>query len=245
MSDRSAKPPQRFELTVDGRAHRVEIADGALRREIRWYVDDELVASKRTAEDKVTLKTEDAGSGLLALRFSTLGHPRRVTWLAPGETVDAQAATGLGGVDLDPAPGSRAAAYEERVRAHPRRYAAIQTAGGVAKVVVPLLVVFLLARFTFSLPLPDVDLPRIPRPDLPDLPSIPWPDINLPDWSLPGWVREVLDKATYVWPIVLAYVLARAEINRRRKQDELKASMRHGDLEEHPDAPDASDSRER
>lgn len=39
-------------------------------------------------------------------------------------------------------------------------------------------------------------------------------------------MRDVLDKAKYVWPIVLAYVLARAEINRRREQDELRAQSR-------------------
>jgi hypothetical protein len=223
------KPVQRFDLTVDGRAHRVEITEGALRREIHWYVDDALVATARSAEEKVTLKPEDADLGLIALRFSMLGHPRRVTLFEAGEEAAARAATGLGGIDLDPEPGSRAAAYDEKVRAHPRRYAAIQTAGGVAKVVVPLLFVFLAAKFTFSMPLPDVSLPSIPWPDLPDLPSIPWPDISLPDWSLPGWVREVLEKAKYVWPVVLAYFLARAEIRRRRKQDELKAGMRQED----------------
>ena len=45
MSD---KPAQRFDLTVDGRAHRVEITEGALRREIRWYVDDELGSRRRS-----------------------------------------------------------------------------------------------------------------------------------------------------------------------------------------------------
>ena len=50
--------------------------------------------------------------------------------------------------------------------------------------------------------------------------------MNWPDWSLPGWVREVLDKAKYVVPVIIAFVLARAEIRRRRTQDELKAGMR-------------------
>lgn len=47
---------------------------------------------------------------------------------------------------------------------------------------------------------------------------------SLPDWSLPGWVREVLDVLTFVFPVVLAFVLARAEVKRRRKQDELRSS---------------------
>jgi len=220
MSDR---PSQRFDLTVSGRTHRVEVQDGALRREIRWYVDDKLAAVTKTADEKVTLKPEDPELGLLALRFSMLGKPRRATWFEPGEEDAAKAAVGIGGIDLDPEPGSRAAAYEQKVREHPRRYAAQHTAAGVAKVVLPLLFLFLAARFTFSLPLPDVNAPDLP---LPDLPSIPWPDINWPDWSLPGWVREVLDKAKYMLPVIIAFVLARAEIRRRRTQDELKAGMR-------------------
>ncbi|MDP2774358.1 MAG: hypothetical protein Q8O61_12470 [Nocardioides sp.] len=59
-----------------------------------------------------------------------------------------------------------------------------------------------------------------------DLPS----DAPLQAWELRVDGRshrvEVLDKAKYVWPIVLAYVLAKAEINRRRKQDALRAELR-------------------
>ena len=96
------------------------------------------------------------------------------------------------------------------------------TLGGTAGIVVPLVVAWLLARFAFS-----IDLPDLPLPDLPDLPSIPWPDIpwpdiSLPDWSLPGWVQEVLDLLKFLFPVVLAFVIARAEIRRRRKQDELR-----------------------
>ncbi len=101
------------------------------------------------------------------------------------------------------------------------------TLGGTAGIVVPLVVAWLLARFAFS-----IDLPDLPLPDLPDLPSIPWPDIpwpdislpdiSLPGWSLPGWVQEVLDLLKFVFPVVLALVIARAEIRRRRKQDELR-----------------------
>jgi hypothetical protein len=228
MSDR---PPQRFDLTVSGRTHRVEIQDGALRREIRWYVDEELVKTIKTADEKVTLKPDDPEVGLLALRFSTLGHPRRATWFEPGAEQAAKAAVGIGGIDLDPAPGSRAAAYEQKVREHPRRYAAQHTAAGVAKVVVPLLLVYLAARFAFSLPLPDVNLPH------PDLPSIPWPDlplpdVNWPDWSLPDWVRDVRDKAKYVVPVIIAFVLARGEIRRRRTQDELRAQRQQEEADE-------------
>ena len=84
------------------------------------------------------------------MRFSGLGHGLRATIFDEPE----QALTGLGGIDLVPEPGSKAAAYEEKIRAHPRRYAAIQTALGVAKVVVPIIVALLLARLAFRLPLP-------------------------------------------------------------------------------------------
>lgn len=63
----------------------------------------------------------------------------------------------------------------------------------------------------------------------PDLPDLPWPDIPWPDLRLPDWVRWLLDEAKYVWPVVLAYVLARAEINRRRKQDELRRGTEEQD----------------
>ncbi|MFC7495274.1 MULTISPECIES: hypothetical protein [unclassified Nocardioides] len=196
---------QTWTSTVEGRTHRVE-ADEGLSRRVRWYVDDELAAEKKSMDEKIRL---EAPTGRLEVRFSTLGAPRRATVHTDGDEVD-----------LVPAPGSKAARHEEAVRAHPERYAVIQTVGGVAKVVVPILLTVLLARFAFSLridlPLPDLpDLPSLPRPDLP---GVPLPD--LPDWSLPGWVEQVLDVAHYVWPVVLAYVLARAEIKRRRRQDE-------------------------
>ncbi|MET1005568.1 MAG: hypothetical protein ABWX96_08470, partial [Propionibacteriaceae bacterium] len=40
--------------------------------------------------------------------------------------------------------------------------------------------------------------------------------------------REVLDKLKYVWPVIVAFVLARAEVHRRRKQDALKAQRSTG-----------------
>ena len=86
-----------------------------------------------------------------------------------------------------PAPGSAAEEYEDRIREHPTRYAAIATVGGVAKVVVPILIGLVVVRFAINLPFPDV-----PTPDLPDLPSVPWPSIplpDLPDWQLPDWVQ--------------------------------------------------------
>lgn len=178
-------------LTRAGREHRV-VAGGSGAHRVRWYVDGELRAEKKAWEEKLRLEDGDTA---LQVRFATLGAPRRATLLDPGD----------GEVDLVPEPVSRAAAYEDRVRDHPTRYALLATAGGAARVVLPILLGLVALRFAVSLPWPD-------------LPSAPWPD--LPDWELPGWVRWVLDKATYVWPVVLAFVLARAEVRRRRQQDE-------------------------
>jgi hypothetical protein len=208
--------------TVDGAEHRVEV-DGSVSRTITWTVDGETVAERRTMDDKARL---DGGEhGRLVVVHSALGTPRRATLHPPGE--DAASLAGVGGRDLTPEPGSRAAAHEEAVLRHPGRYTAIQTLGGVAKVLVPIVVAALLARVAFSLPLPDIDLPlpgiSLPEIDLP-LPSVSLPDVDLPDVAVPGWVTWLLDKVKYVWPIVLAYVLARREIQRRRRHAEQRDS---------------------
>ena len=136
-----------------------------------------------------------------------------------------------------PEPGSKAAAYEDKIRAHPQRYAAIQTVVGVAKVVVPIIVAILLARLAFRIPLPDWDLPDLPWPNLPDL---PWPDLpspNLPDITVPGWVRWLLDKAKYVVPVLIAIGLAQGEIKRRQKQDQLREELDASDDQQAPGPP--------
>lgn len=209
---------QVWRLSVDGHEHRVEADPGTSRR-LRWYVDDELVAEKKSMDEKVRIESP---TGRMQVRFSTLGAPRRATLADDAD-----------GHDLVPDPDSAAARYEDKVRAHPERYALLQTVGGVGKVVVPIVLASLLARFAFSLP---INLPSIPPPDLPslpwpDLPSLPLPDLPLPDlqaWSAPGWVEQVLDVAHYIWPVVLAFVFARAEIRRRRRQDEKRAQQEDG-----------------
>ncbi len=201
--------PQIWRLTVAGRAHRVE-ADLGFTRRVRWYVDDELVDEKKSIDEKFKL---DGPAGKLKVRFSTLGAPRRATLVPAGAGVEE--------LDLVPAPDSTAAAHEDKVRAHPERFAAIQTVGGVARVIVPIVLTTLVVRFAVTLPWPswDIPFPTVPTPDLPspDLPSIPWPD--LPDVSLPGWLSWILENIHYIWPVVLAFVLARVEIRRRRQQD--------------------------
>jgi hypothetical protein len=226
-----------WHLTASGHQHLVEIT-GSLTRTITWSIDGRTVATKRSSEDTVRLRPDDAdggrpdtgddpaGPGTVRVAFTALGRPRRVTWYPPEEGAAARVGTllGTGGIDLDPAPGSPAALREARIRRHPRRYAALAVAGGVGKVVLPLLLGLLVVRLVVSIPWPDWDLPSIPWPDV-DLPSVPWPDVELPDWQAPGWVAWLADKAVYVWPVVLAAVLARAEIRRRRQQDALKARL--------------------
>ena len=214
---------QVWELSRDGRRHELTTSEAGLSRRLEWRIDDELVVEKKSSDDRVRLSH---GDHALDVRFSMLGAGRRATLHTAddGENATARAELGVGGVDLVPAPGSPAEKREQWIRDHPRLHTVRARLGGTAGIVVPLVIAWLLARFAFSIDLPGIPLPNLPSIPLPDLPQIPWPDWSLPDWSLPGWVREVLDVLTFVFPVVLAFVLARAEVKRRRKQDELRSS---------------------
>ena len=236
------QPVQGWALTVSGHRHRVEVT-GSWTRTVTWHVDDQLVAAKRSSDDTVRLSPGDRlekgtdtpderpDLGALAVTFTGTGRPKRATWFrADGDVpATARALVGAGGIDLVPDPGSPAARREEQIQLHPRRHTALAVAKGVATVVVPLLLGLLAVRLAVRIPWPDWDLPSIPWPDvdLPDvdLPSIPWPDVDLPDWQRPGWLDWLLDKAGFVWPVVLAWVLARREVRRRREQAALRAQL--------------------
>lgn len=214
---------ERWLLTVAGVEHEVEVSEVGLRREVVWRVGGVEAARGRTGEKRLVLGSE--GSGGLLVRLSELGGPaRRVTLFDTHE----EALLGVGGVDLDPAPGTAAARREAWIRAHPHQYAVRRGLAAAAGVVLPILLVWLLARFALpAIPWPDWHLPRIPWPDLPRMPwpDIAWPDIpwpDLPSWSLPEWLRSALEKAKYVWPVLLAVGLAQAEVRRRRRQDQEK-----------------------
>lgn len=227
---------QVFELTVDGHHHRVETSLGdGWKNEATWWVDGEQVATQKASEDNLYLSPEKGDgladvAGAVRVRFTMINKPVRATWFGGSRTkASAASYVGTGGIDLVPEPGSPAAEREERMRANPRAYAARHVAGGVGKVVVPIIatavVVWLLSRI--SLPDWDLGLPSIPWPDLPSIPwpEIPWPSISLPSWDAPGWLRWILDKVKYVWPILLGLWLARREVTRRREQDELRARV--------------------
>ena len=107
----------------------------------------------------------------------------------------------------------------------PRGASGAAAAGALAAV----LGLWLLSRI--HIPWPDWHL-RLPWPHI-DWPDVPWPDIAIPwpDWqapSLPEWLRELMAKLKYVWPVLLAAGLAHAEVRRRRQQDEQKAARHCG-----------------
>lgn len=111
----AGKQTQRWDLSVDGHDHHVEV-EGSFSRAIRWHVDGDLVATKKTADDNVSLDAEPDSGHAIRLTFSALGHPNRVTLFEGDDrmTAKARAATGTGGLDLDPEPGSPALAGSPR-----------------------------------------------------------------------------------------------------------------------------------
>lgn len=208
--------PQRFLLGRDGVDQVVTIHDG-LRREILWSVAGSEVARKKSADEKVTLTA--AGHGAVRLTFSSLGRPRRVLWYADAD--DPQILLGTGGTDLHPEPGSKAAKRADSAVEHPTRHTVIAVGGAIGGIAAVAAIGWLIAIILQAIPWPD--LPSIPLPDLPDLPAIPWPDlpaIPWPDWNLPpppAWLAWLLGHIKYIWPVILAWVIARGEIKRRRQ----------------------------
>jgi hypothetical protein len=212
-----AQEPERWRLVHEGHEHVVEIADAGLRRAVTWRVDGTEVGDRRTTDKRVVISGGERGAVRVQLP-EFVGPARRVTWYSTDGALDAEAAarTGLGGLDLVPDPGSKAAAREAWIREHPRLYVARRVATAVLSALVPLLVLWLLSQVripwpSISIPWPDWRLPSIPLPDLPDLPDLP---------ELPAWLRALLDRLEYVWPVVLALGLGYSEVKRRRQQDE-------------------------
>jgi hypothetical protein len=230
----------RWHLLRDGREHEVEIAEDGLRRRVTWRTDGTEVAATSTTDRRVVLA--GGARGAVRVRLSELsGTARRVTWFADDGPAGAEAAAhvGVGGVDLRPVAGTGAAERDAWIRDHGRAFTLRRTAAAVAGVLLPVLLLWLLSRV--HLPWPDWQLPRIPWPDW-DLPRIPWPDWHLPripwpDWDLPrvpDWVRELREKARYVVPVIVAFVVARGEVRRRRRLHEESADRA-------PESPDRSD----
>lgn len=215
---------ERWHLVHDGHEHAVAVEPGTLTREVVWVRDDVEVGRKKTSDETIILspKGEDTA---LRLKFGMVGPARRVTLHGS----EAEAHTALGGTDLEPEAGSKAARRAEWIGQHPHLHTVRQTAVAAAGVGVPVLLVWLLSMVQWpSLDIPWPDLPSIPWPDI-HLPAIPWPDIHLPaiPWpdlpNLPGWVEPVRKLAV---PILIAFFIARGEVKRRRKAEERRRLAR-------------------
>jgi hypothetical protein len=244
---------ERWTLEHHGRTHVVAVDPKGLGRRISWHVDGEPVVERSTWDDTVRLVPDDAeGMGAVRLRFGAFGPARRVTWYDTTAHLDASTAAelGVGGHDLLPEPGSKAALRDAWIDEHPRLHTAKRTAAAVLGVVVPILLLWLAGRFVLPaipwpdlprIPWPDWDLPRIPWPSI-DLPSIPWPDWQI-DWTPPWWLAWIRDNARYVVPVVVAFVVARSEIRRRRTQRERReaAAARPAEAADRDDASERVD----
>ena len=105
--------------------------------------------------------------------------------------------SGLGGLDLVPEPGSAAERYDDKLRDHPNRYAGLAALGGVAKVLVPILLTFV--RCTSRSTSPGHTCPsRTCRRSRGRRAR----SRTCRTGSVPDEVWWVLDKAKYVWPVV-------------------------------------------
>lgn len=215
--------PQRYLLIRDDVEHALEIRSG-LQREFVWTVNGVEVLRQKSSDEKATLRGGEHGA--LRVVLTTLGRPRRAIWYA--DPADPQLLLGTGGTDLHPEPGSKAALREDKILAHPTRHTVVQTVGAAGAVVAVPVALYLLTQLLGMIPRPD--LPRIPWPDLPsipwpDLPRFPWPDlpdVNLPD--VPEWAKWILAHTKYVVPVIVALVIARGEIRRRRDRELAEAT---------------------
>lgn len=215
--DQAARAADCWSLNRDGCLHEVEIRELGLHRRIVWRVDGETVAEGKSYDERAVLVADDHGS--IGLHFRTFAGTRRVTWFEHTNAPAALAAnkTLVGGLDLEPEAGSKAARRRIWMHQHPRLYAGRQIVLAAIGLAAGVLVTWLLGRLWHLIPwdwVPQIELPRIPWPDIP-WPSIPWP--GLPDINLPDWLGTVLDAAKFVAPVVFAGWLAVRESRRRRE----------------------------
>ncbi|RYB95296.1 hypothetical protein EUA93_13680 [Nocardioides oleivorans] len=218
---------ERWDVAHDGHHHVVTIEQGALVRHVTWTRDDAQVATKKTSDETIVVTSPEGGA--VRLKFPLVGPARRVTL----HESEAAAHTGLGGTDLEPEAGSKAAARADWIGRHPHLHTVRQTVVAAAGVGVPILLVWLLTLVpwpSLDIPWPDIDLPSIPWPSIPwpsiplpsiSWPSIPWPSIPWPDLpDLPPWVDTV---RKFAIPILIAFFIARGEVKRRKKAEEKAA----------------------
>ncbi|MFI0356347.1 hypothetical protein [Actinomadura sp. 9N407] len=218
----------RWTLEHDGRLLEADAPPPRLTgggRELRLYVDGDLVATKATSSKKAKLTHEDLTVRATWDWRGELSNCALVPARTEADIKDAKDLKELidksGETWFTPPEGSRAARRERLARRHPRLYASRHVALAAARVLLPLLGIAALIKIPKPhIDLPDIDLPGIPRPRIPwpdiDLPSIPLPD--LPDVTLPGWLQAIVQTAKYWGPILAAVGLAVQEHERRKKQ---------------------------
>jgi hypothetical protein len=243
-----AHEPERWRLEHAGESHVVEVAQG-FRRGIVWSVDGEEVARKRTTDDRTTIGA-DGRDDKIALKISGWSDSARRVALYPasrkGVPVPAAAAIGAGGIDFVPDPGTKAAKRQAQMLAHPKLFFLRRTGAALAVVLLAIGASWIGRQLLELLPdvdLPDVNLPRV-LPEI-DLPDIPWPSINLPDLpDLPEWVAAI---SPFVIPVVIAAIIARGELKRRRAQLERRQAEAHEPARRAPstDRVGAEDAAER
>jgi hypothetical protein len=164
-------------------------------------------------------KIQFGGAGVLVdVRIKLSGAIKRAMLVSPGERFE-----------LDPPRNTKEGRRElaRRARRESWRRSRLYTSGraalerlrgsrdspwrhatrGVARVVIPLIVVTGLFSF-----FPHIDIP-FPSINL-DLPTIPSPE--LPTINLPGWLQWILERSHYIVPILIGLGLSLLEIRRRR-----------------------------
>ncbi len=201
--------------------HTVEVEFGWFTHTISWTIDAEEVARVATSDDRKIL-VADGRALALRVQKARIGDTLRRVEVFAGETDAAaqlRATSGLGGTDLEPEPGSRAARRAQRMVAHPLRYTVERGLAAAGSIAASLLAIWMVAQLLGALPWPEVSLPKLPAVHLPTL--IDLPDIDLPTIvdlpTTPAWVERVASLIGMAVPIVGALVGARLEIARRQR----------------------------
>jgi hypothetical protein len=126
-------------------------------------------------------------------------------------------------LQLEPAPGTRAARRAQLERERPGLYAARHVAKGAGEVLLAVIGIAFVVRFLPSFPLPSIELPEIPLPAI-DLPGVPVPDIDVP-----GWIKVVLGTKQYWLPILIGLAVALREWRKRRPAERKRGAERNVD----------------
>lgn len=194
--------PTRFSVQYEGRS--IEVVPDAIteRDRVRLLVDGETVAESKANGKKTVLAGE--------------GFEVRAVMPFWGGSVTSASLVPEGGDEaweLEPEPGTHAARRADFAHRHPWLYAARHVLTGAAQVAAAIIGFSLVLRLLPAIPWPSIDLP--------DLPSINLPDLPLPSFQIditpPGWGQAVLDSKPYWVPIVVGFVLAMRELDRRKK----------------------------